>query len=65
LQRQDPARHELAELVLPSVGHPRRSFPDEWLLRWNLLESLFKVKDTGALATMLRAELERLEVAFD
>ena len=42
-----------------------RSFPDEWLLRWNLLESLLKAKDTGAFATTLRAELERLEVAFD
>jgi len=42
-----------------------RNFPDEWLLRWNLLESLLKVKDGGPLGTTLRSELERLEVAFD
>jgi hypothetical protein len=42
-----------------------RSFPDEWLLRWNLLESLLKVKDHGPLSAELKAELERLEVAFD
>jgi hypothetical protein len=42
-----------------------RAFPDEWLLRWNLLESLLKVGERGALSTELRAELERLEVAFD
>jgi len=42
-----------------------RSFPNEWLLRWNLLESLVKVRDSGELATKLRAELERLEAAFD
>ncbi|HVR19028.1 MAG TPA: aromatic amino acid hydroxylase [Polyangiaceae bacterium] len=41
------------------------SFPDEWLLRWNLLESLLKARDPGELATTLEAELERLEVAFD
>ncbi len=42
-----------------------KSFPDEWLLRWNLLESLLKVRDSGALAAELKAELERLEVAFE
>jgi phenylalanine-4-hydroxylase len=42
-----------------------RSYPDEWLLRWNLLESLLKVREHGELATALRSELERLEVAFD
>jgi phenylalanine-4-hydroxylase len=42
-----------------------QSFPDEWLLRWNLLESLFKVKDTGPLGPTLKTELERLEVGFD
>jgi phenylalanine-4-hydroxylase len=46
-------------------GELVRSFPDEWLLRWNLLESLLKVKDHGALSATLKAELERLEVAFD
>jgi phenylalanine-4-hydroxylase len=43
----------------------QKNFPDEWLLRWNLLESLLKVKDSGALSAELKAELERLEVAFE
>jgi hypothetical protein len=55
MTRQFPRVH--AELV--------RSFPDEWLLRWNLLESLLKVGERGTLSAELRAELERLEVAFD
>ena len=40
-------------------------YPDEWLLRWNLLESLLKARERGGLAPVLRAELERLEVLFD
>jgi phenylalanine-4-hydroxylase len=42
----------------------RRDFPDEWLLRWNLLESLMKAGDAGVLASLLREELEELEVRF-
>ncbi len=42
-----------------------RDFPDEWLLRWNLLESLLRAAPTGTLAQALWAELERLEVALD
>jgi len=42
-----------------------RDFPEEWLLRWNLLESLLRRAPTGTLAQTLWAELERLEVAFD
>jgi len=38
-----------------------RRFPDEWLLRWNLLESLVKIGETGAFASRLRHELEALE----
>jgi phenylalanine-4-hydroxylase len=40
-------------------------YPDEWLLRWNLLESLLKVGDPGALGRELRSELERLEFKFE
>ncbi len=43
----------------------QREHPDEWLLRWNLLESLLKANRDPALARALRAELERLEVRFD
>ena len=42
-----------------------REYPKEWLLRWNLLESLLKVGEKGPTARALRAELERLEVRFD
>lgn len=42
-----------------------RDYPDEWLLRWNLLESLLKVGDPGALGSKLRVELERLEAKFE
>jgi hypothetical protein len=50
-----------------------REFPDEWLLRWNLLESvLARAAQPGqstpalrGLADRLGAELERLEVALD
>ncbi|HEX6274248.1 MAG TPA: aromatic amino acid hydroxylase [Polyangiaceae bacterium] len=40
-------------------------YPEEWLLRWNLLESLLKVRSQGELTARLRSELERLEVALD
>ena len=42
-----------------------RDQPQEWLLRWNLLESLLKVRDDGPLTHKLRAELEVLEVNLD
>jgi phenylalanine-4-hydroxylase len=43
-----------------------RDEPREWLLRWNLLESLLKLGDgAGPLARTLRAELERLEDDYD
>jgi hypothetical protein len=40
-------------------------FESEWLLRWNLLESLLKLGQNGALAQRLTGELEALEVALD
>jgi hypothetical protein len=42
-----------------------RDYPREWLLRWNLLESLIKLRAEGDLARSLRAELEDLEVRYD
>jgi hypothetical protein len=41
------------------------AFPDEWLLRWNLLESLVKRGEHTALTARLEAELDLLEVRFD
>jgi phenylalanine-4-hydroxylase len=41
-----------------------RSFPDEWLLRWNLLECLCKLGEQGAFARTLEGELVALELKF-
>jgi hypothetical protein len=52
--------------VFPRIHESlERDFPQEWLLRWNLLESLLKMAPAGALAQSLWAELDRLEVALD
>jgi hypothetical protein len=42
-----------------------RDFPREWLLRWNLLESLQKRNLDPARAASLKAELEALEIALN
>jgi len=41
-----------------------RHFPHDWLLRWNLLESLQKLRLKVELADELRRELELLEVHY-
>lgn len=38
--------------------------PDEWLLRWNLLESLLRLESGEALAARLQSELVALEIRF-
>jgi phenylalanine-4-hydroxylase len=55
----------MAEAFARIHAELQRDFPREWLLRWNLLESLLKGGEGGALRQTLRSELERLEVAFD
>lgn len=40
-------------------------FEHDWLLRWNLLESLEKLGHGGALGGRLRRELEQLELYFE
>jgi hypothetical protein len=42
----------------------RERFPDEWLLRWNLLESLVKLGQGAELGLQLVAELESLEIRY-
>jgi hypothetical protein len=42
-----------------------RDYPDEWLLRWNLLESLLDCGGGGRLADTLRRELEELAPSSD
>ena len=41
-----------------------QSFPDEWLLRWNLLECLCKLAEGGSLSRTLESELLSLELKF-
>jgi phenylalanine-4-hydroxylase len=55
----------MAEVFPPIHAALDRDFPEEWLLRWNLLESVLREAPKGALAQTLWAELERLEVALD
>ncbi|HWZ92294.1 MAG TPA: aromatic amino acid hydroxylase [Polyangiaceae bacterium] len=45
-------------------GELNAHFGDEWLLRWNLLESLCKLGERGPLARTLEAELAALEIRF-
>lgn len=42
-----------------------RHFEHDWLLRWNLLESLQKLSLQGNVAVELRRELEQLEVHYE
>ena len=43
-------------------GVLQERYPRDWLLRWNLLESLLKLDIGKPLAHQLRNELEELEV---
>ncbi|MFZ5896889.1 MAG: aromatic amino acid hydroxylase [Myxococcota bacterium] len=43
----------------------QREFPEEWLLRWNMLESLLKLDSERGLSQALVDELERLELYFE
>jgi hypothetical protein len=40
------------------------AFPDEWLLRWNLLECLCKLGERGPFSSTLELELRALELKF-
>lgn len=59
--RGAPAMLEEFPRVLAALT---REAPGEWLLRWNLLESLLRVRAGAELAEKLRRELEQLEVDF-
>jgi len=56
---------ELKLAVTDIVARLDVAFPDDWLLRFNLLESLIKAGECDALQRALRAELERLELHFN
>lgn len=55
---------DLAEEVERIAVAMDRHFPEEWLLRWTLLEGLARAGRFGALTTRLENELELLEVRF-
>lgn len=58
----DQTRNEVFPRIHAALG---KSYPNEWLLRWNMLESLLRTDTRGALALALRGELERLEVDLE
>jgi phenylalanine-4-hydroxylase len=41
-----------------------RAYPEDWLLRWNLLESLAKLSEGASLRQTLERRLEQLEVEY-
>jgi hypothetical protein len=45
--------------------HLEARFPDEWLLRWNLLESLTKLAEQKDVSNRLEADLLRLEIRYE
>jgi phenylalanine-4-hydroxylase len=67
-QAQAALRASFGAQVVPRFENIHRVLserhPEEWLLRWNLLESLIKLGEDGVLARSLLAELERLELRF-
>ena len=54
--------------VVPELERVHRAlcehYPDEWLLRWNLLESLLKLGQGASLMTQLTRELAQLELRY-
>ncbi|MDF3068070.1 MAG: aromatic amino acid hydroxylase [Polyangiaceae bacterium] len=62
-------RSALGSEVVPVFERVHRelgqSYPHDWLLRWNLLESLQKLGAGSSLDEELRRELEELEVHYD
>jgi phenylalanine-4-hydroxylase len=61
-------RNQAGSAALPAFqaihSELRARFPDEWLLRWNLLECLCKWGETGAFGAELERELLALELKF-
>ncbi len=54
-----------AERIITHVlDELQRNHPDEWLLRYHLLEALLRAGQRAETAAELRAELERMEVRF-
>lgn len=61
-------RQSFGSAVVPAFAAIHRElcerYPDEWLLRWNLLESLLKLRAGSELQAQLTHELEQLEIRY-
>jgi phenylalanine-4-hydroxylase len=61
-------RQSFGSAVVPAFEVIHRElcerYPEEWLLRWNLLESLLKLKAGSELQAQLTRELEQLEIRY-
>jgi hypothetical protein len=55
---------ELAIEIESIAAAMDRHFPEEWLLRWTLLEGLARAGQFGPLTSRLENELELLEIRF-
>ena len=67
-QGEDTYRHQPMEIrkTFSDVhGQLIRDYPDEWLLRWNLLESLIHAGVDGGMSRDLAEELRNLEVHWE
>jgi phenylalanine-4-hydroxylase len=62
---RDAGGRSVGDAVGAIVERLDDAFPDEWLLRWNLLESLVKIGERPDLSRRLERDLERLELRFD
>jgi phenylalanine-4-hydroxylase len=62
---KDAGGRSVGDAVGAIVERLDDAFPDEWLLRWNLLESLVKIGERPDLSRRLERDLERLELRYD
>jgi phenylalanine-4-hydroxylase len=62
---RNSARPDAADEVAAILARLDDAYPEEWLLRWNLLEGLTKLGKRPDLAARLEAQLERLELRFE
>ncbi len=61
---REESREQLPTAFAPIATALERDFPDDWLLRWNLLECLCKQDSGSALAGRLRDQLLAIETRF-
>ncbi|HVW27702.1 MAG TPA: aromatic amino acid hydroxylase [Polyangiaceae bacterium] len=62
---RDSVRAGTADEIAAIAARLDEAYPEEWLLRWNLLEGLAKIREQPELAARLEAQLEHLELRFE